>query len=377
MMVIALNGKILESTQPAGPEHYTYNLYRTLFKNFKDQDFLVYYRDLIKESLLDKLHTDFPDVKFTQIKSSLSWTHEGLARQLYKDKPEFYFSPEHTVPLFYPKNTKIIIMVHGLEIKSNKQFSKISYRFLLKWNLLKYACNTAKLIIVPSEYTKEQLLNTKLVSGSNNVRVIYEGVSENFRKNYDIQQKQNIKNTYGIKNDYLLFVSTLQPRKNVAGLIKAYNLARKNNKKVEETNLVLVGKKGWNYEDIFETIKTEHLDEYVKHLGWIPQEKLPIIFAGAKGFVNFSFEEGFSLTLLEAMASKIPCAVSAIPPHKQLGKDSVFYANPTDTKDMSEAIKKLLEEDTGLMTEKGANYSQEYTWSESAKNLINYIHKLN
>ncbi|NMB69658.1 glycosyltransferase family 4 protein [candidate division WWE3 bacterium] len=377
MMAIALNGKILESLEPAGPEYFTYNLYRTLFKDFKDQDFLLYYRDLKKDSLLDKLHTDFPYVKFTQIQSSLSWTHNGLSRQLFKDSPEFYFSPEHTVPVIYPKNTKVVIMVHGLEIKSNKQFSKISFRFLLQWNLLKYACNTARLIVVPSEYTKEQILNAGLVSSSNNIRVIHEGVSDDFRKNYDIQQKQKIKDTYGIKNNYLLFVSTLQPRKNVVGLIRAFSLARKNSKKVEEINLVLVGKKGWNYEDIFESIKKENLSESVIYLGWIPQENLPLLFASAKGFVNFSFEEGFSLTLLEAMTSKIPCAVSSIPPHKQLGKDSVFYANPTDTKGMSEAIIKLVEESTESMTEKGAVYAQGYTWFDSAKKLIDYIHKIN
>lgn len=372
-MIIALNGKILETTQPAGPEIYAFNFYSALFNQQRNHKFIVYHKKKVENSFLSRLQKNYPFVTFKQVSSTLSWTHNALKKQIITDKPDYYFSPEHTLPLFLPPTISTVIMVHGLEIITNKQMSKTNLKFWLQWFLLIQSCKSAKQVIVPSEYTKNKLLKNNILPDEKKIRVLPEGVSQDYLKTYSQDQINEVKSFFGISREYLLFNSTLQPRKNVEGLLKAFE---KVHQSYPDLCLVLAGKKGWDYEIIFETIKQLNLSEHVKYLDWVEQDKLPMLYAGAKGFVNFSFEEGFSLTLAQAMASGIPCAVSDIPTHRVLGKEFVFYANPNNTEDIANTIIKLLNNSSEENLINAKPSAKQYTWENTADMFISLLEQL-
>lgn len=372
-MVIGLNGKVLETTQPAGPEFFTYNLYKSLFAAQSQHKYIVFYSNLKENSLLSEIKKSFTSVDFVKAPKVISWTHIGLPRILKTTKPDFYFSPEHTLPIFLPRSIRGVIMIHGLEMVSNKQIKKWNPRFWLQWSLIRYAIRKAILVVVPSEYTKEQIITNNLITNPEKIKILAEGVSDEFRTKYSPSEAEKIKNKYQLNKDYLIFVSTLQPRKNVIGLIKAYAKARENNQEVKNVNLVLVGKKGWNYEEIFEIINSLKLQDDVNYLNWVPQSDLPILLSSAKGFVNFSFEEGFSLTLAQSMAASIPCAVSDIPTHKALGGNTILYADPNSIEEMSKTLIQILQSDTRDQVIKARDRVSELTWENTARGFIKLL----
>ncbi len=366
-MEIALNGRILQTVKPAGPEYFAYNLYKSLFENFKDIGFTIYCSRIESNTILKKLTDEFPKVKIEVVANKISWTHVGLVKALLKDKPDAYFTPEHTIPFIRAKHTKFITMIHGLEFKSNKQQNGFDVKYFIHPLLLKFVGMNSDLIITPSEYTKQQLI-TNNIAPSNKIQIIREGTSDLFRQKPSLEIIEKAKSKYNLHKKYLVFVSTLQPRKNIENLVKAFVQSN-----IQDYILVLIGKKGWKYESIFETINNLKAENLVKHLDWVPEEDLLALMSGASGFVNFSFEEGFSLTLLEAMSLQIPAAVSDIPAHKELGKDAVIYADPNNMESIKNAIIKLTTSDNSLYINKAFEYSKDYNWESTAKQLFDAI----
>lgn len=375
-MLIAVNGRVLENAQPAGPELFTYNILKELLKIGHDDKFLVYCKNP-DAPLIKTLTSIYDNVTPIKISPFISWTHVGATKQLFKDKPDIYFSTEHTTPFLAFLLTNPVTMIHGLEYKTNNQLSKKSFKYVIHPWILKYVCLSSKKIIVPSEYVKSSLISEHFIKNENKVYVIREGVDESFSSEISADEAEIKLNKLNIKYRYVLFVSTLQPRKNVSNTVRAYAKAVRENNIPNDIKLVLVGKVGWNSQDIFNTIKEEKMEERVIHLGRVEQEYLPTLFRHAIGFVNFSYEEGFGLPLLEAMTSGIPVAVSNIPAHKELAENTAIFANPTDIESMKVALIKLTN-DTFLPEKKleAINLAAKYSWEEAAKKHMDLFRSL-
>ena len=375
-MLIAVNGKILENDQPAGPELFTYNLLKKLLKISPDDKFLIYCRNP-NSPWIKALTSTYINSTAIQISPAISWTHVGVVKQLFKDKPDIYFSTEHTVPFLAFLVTNPVTMIHGLEYKTNNQLSKQSFKYVIHPWILKYVCLSSKKIIVPSEYVKNSLISEHFLQDENKVTVIREGVDESFSNEISVAESENKLKTLNIDYKYVLFVSTLQPRKNIPNTIRAFAKAVKENNIPNDVKLILVGKVGWNSEEIFTTIKEEKMEERVIHLGRVDQDYLPTLLRNSIGFVNFSYEEGFGLPLLEAMSSGIPTAVSNIPAHKELAGNTAIFANPTDIESMKVALIKLINET--FLPEKSLqaiNLAAKYSWEEAAKKHMDLFRSL-
>jgi glycosyltransferase involved in cell wall biosynthesis len=373
---IGLNANNLLCSNPAGPEWFTIRLYKELVNLETDEEFIFYFKKYPSTETINMLTQGKAKSTIKVLPALLSWTQLNLQVELVTNTPDVYFTPEHTIPMFSYLTTPIIAMIHGLEYQTNQELKKASLAYKRHEQITAWVCKHASKLIVPSEYVQSEVLKN---FGNNippeKIKVIYEGLTENtFIDNKD--EFRDLVNKYNITDKYILFVSTIQPRKNIVNTINAFSKALQENKLPANIKLILVGKNGWNYEQILDSVIQYHVENNVIFTGWLPQQDLMTLMAHATSFVNFSFDEGFSLTPLEAMSLQIPCALSSIPVHKEITNNIGVFANPNDIAEMKEAIIKTVQQpDTNTLLQAKERASQ-FTWKNTAQNFINVFHSL-
>lgn len=380
-MRIGLNGQKILIDNPAGPEQYTINLYKALAQlntqdsGEKENTYIIYVPKLPPQKLIDEITQRNKNIKFKVINSLLSWTQLSLTLDLYKEPVDVFFTPVHTFPYLMPLKTKLVSMVHGLEYLTNKEYSKFAPRYILQPLIMQQMLWRSSKVITPSKATYNSILKN-FWCDKNKLEIVNEGVDSAFNTYGELETK-SVLEKYGLKEkQYLLFVSTIQPRKNIPQMIQAFAQVIRAYPELSQTKLVISGKNGWNYQESLEAPEKYGVENNVKFIGWTPQSDLPLLMSCAKAYVNFSFDEGFGLTLLEAMATGISVACSDIPAYKELGLDLVEYANPNNIKEMSEAIKKVLTYTNTNTIEKAKNRAQEFSWEATAKNTLRIFENL-
>jgi glycosyltransferase involved in cell wall biosynthesis len=267
-------------------------------------------------------------------------------------------------------NTKFVAMIHGLEYKYSKGYKNPINRFKIE-RPIKYTVKYSDRIITPSHATKNEILKKKWDFKEDKVDVVYEGVSNDFYKR-DETEIENVRKKYGFGNDpYLLFVSTIQPRKNLPGLVRAFSQFLTENPEHKNLKLIVAGKKGWNYEESLKAPEKYGVEKSVKFLGRIATEDLPALYSGARAYMNTSFEEGFGLPLLESMACGTPSVVSNIPAHKEVGENVPIYVDPNNIENIKDGVFKVMNEtfDENEIIER----SKFFSWDKTAENTLKVI----
>ena len=369
LMKIGLNGQHLLSAQPAGPETYTLNLFKNLALLDKTNLYVVYFDQVPPIGLFDKISSGNSNFSYKVLPKKFSWTHVSLALELFKNPVDIFFTAVHTIPIFSPIKTKKVVMVHGLEYKYSQDYKNFFRKLIIPLPIW-FSIVTANKVIVPTNATANEILtkNWPFVN-KNKLEIIYEGVSKNFMKE-EVEKITQVREKYkfGI-SDYLFFISTIQPRKNIPAMIEAFSQA------VKELNLdlklVISGKKGWLYESALEAPKKFDVENKVIFLDWVPSEDVSALFSEAKAFINVSFEEGFGIPLLEAMACKTQCIVSNIPSFKEIGLGFPIYVDPKNITSIKNGILQAIQSPTSQdMLEKAYKHSQEFTWEKTARNTL-------
>lgn len=366
-MKIGLNCQYLLRANPAGPERFTINLYKYLARNDDKNSYILYFNAKPSDALITELTGNNPNFSYKVLNSSFLWTQLRLALELLINPVDVFFTPIHTLPVLRNLNTKYIAMIHGLEYKTNEQFESNFFKKMLYGFELWWVAQAATKIVAPSENTKNNIIK-HIRTDANKIVAINEGVSDEFYQRSQ-EQIEPILNKYALNfKKYLLFVSTIQPRKNIVNLVKAFSEIAHDR---QDIKLVLVGKLGWNYGEILLAPKSFCVEEKVKFLNWVSQEELPLLFSGALGYTNVSFDEGFGLTVLEAMATEIPVVASNIPTHKEVGAETIKYAEATNTADIAAKLSLMINNKypANLIGE-AKKQAQRFTWNETARKFI-------
>jgi glycosyltransferase involved in cell wall biosynthesis len=365
-MKIGISGQKLLADNPAGPEIYTYNIVSALARVDKENDYSVFFDRKVPEGYFEKLTGGNSRFSYKVLSSFPSWTQFHLAVQLLKTPVDVFFTPVHTMPIIRSKKLKVVGMIHGLEYLSNtkrkgsKVFSAAPIRFLAEH---------ADHLIVPSEYTKNSLLETPWGVRGDKIGVIPEGVGHEFFKRDPLE---GVLKGYGIEaGKYLLAISTIQPRKNYPRLIEAFSRISPD---YPDFKLVICGKKGWEYDETFEAPQKYGISDKVLFPGRVPDEDLPFLLSGAVLFVSASLEEGFGLPLLEAMACETSCVVSDLPSYKDIGQESMIYFDPMNVEDIANGLSKALNDlwvGEGIVRINMAKRrALEFTWEKAAERTL-------
>jgi len=223
-------------------------------------------------------------------------------------------------------------------------------------------------ILTNSEHTKSDIVNYLNIRPEK-VFVTYLGADSRFRPSED-PEIDSVIGKYSIRKPYMLFVGTLEPRKNVQNIIKAFNQL-KQTKNIPH-QLVLAGQKGWKYEDIFKEIRASGFKSDIIHIGYADDNDVPLLMNGAEVFVYPSFYEGFGLPVLEAMKCGTPVITSNLSSMPEVGGDACLYAEPDSADDLADKIfsvinSKDLQKD---LSKKGSERAKLFSWEKCAEETL-------
>jgi len=291
------------------------------------------------------------------------WDQFRFPRRAAKEKVDILHQPCFSAPIFY--SGKLVVTVHDLiSIHFPQNLPFPSRMFYSKWMPFTYHC--ADKIIAISENTKKDIIEI-LHLPEEKIKVIHSAVGEEFQPILDLKKIEETKRKFKTGNKFILDVGTLEPRKNLQFLVKAYYLALKSGNITH--NLVLTGKKGWYYEGLFSLIKELKLEDRVILPGYVPDEDLPSLYNAADLFAFPSIYEGFGFPPLEAMSCGTPVIAannSSIP--EIVGQGGVLLPLD-DEKIWAENIVKVLSDDNLLskLKKEGLDQAKKFSWSKTAK----------
>jgi len=358
----------------AGIARYTTEIAINLASLYSDCEFNYFFNFVRNKKRKNKLIEDyFENYKNVNIKKY----------PLPGNIKEFLFSSKFSLVNFWSKGSDIyhateflsfdiglkipqVLTVHDLSMIRFPEHrgKEISYKH---GQMLKNACEKADHIISVSEATKKDIINTFKIN-KDKITVTHLAQDKKFVPITDKPLIQKTISKYKINFPYILFVGTIEPRKNIKNLMIAFDkFVHKNNR--QDINLVIIGKKGWNTEDIKKTYLSLASRTKIDFLYYVTDEELRYFYSGAELFCYPSIFEGFGLPPLEAMASGAPVIVSISSSLPEVVGDAGILIDPNDVDAISEAMEKVIQnpEIQSDMSKKSVQRASEFSWKKCAQ----------
>jgi len=374
-MVIGFDGNEANIEERVGVNVYAYDLLcaisKLLCKWPRKHKLIVYLKN---KSLLD-MPKETSCLKYKVIKGGGAWILRKLVPELLfgKSRPDIFFSPSHYLPPFTFMPGVCSIMDLGY-LEFSGQFKKRDYWQLKVWSAI--SIYISKAVIAISNSTRKDIVR-HYPFASKKIYLTYPAFdSKKFNTKIQEEDVRRIKKRYAIVGDYILFLSTLKPSKNLEGLFGAFSLIKE---QFPRTKLVVTGKKGWLCDTIYKKVEELRLKDDVIFTGFIPEEDKPAIIKGARLFVLPSFWEGFGLDVLNALACGIPVVVSDAGSLPEVAGNAGVYVKPDDIKGMSDAIKMVLTMDKmeyNKLVEKGLEQVKKFSWEKTARETLRILESI-
>jgi len=267
----------------------------------------------------------------------------------------------------FPSRGQSIVTIHDLSHKRYPQYHPPERVKMLN-KVLEKSLQTANQICVVSEFTRSELQHYYDVA-EHKISIIYPGVSAQFKPQSE-RIKQQICQKYQLNKPYALMIATIEPRKNIIGLINAFEQLPESIK--QSHDLLLVGTKGWKSDETYLRIASAKQQGWLKQLGYVEQQDLPQLLSAATLMVYPSFYEGFGMPIIEAMASAVPVITSTTASMPEVSGGASYLINPFDEQSITKALLDCLSNVQLRQTliEKGLARAKCFTWQNSAEKLI-------
>lgn len=334
----------------------------TILKNIKE--------DL---NLVDKKNAQIISLKAKNKFVWAAWTMPIFFRRNNVD----IFHTEYILPFFIPKKVKVVVHIHDVSFKDKNCRQMILRKDLFFLDLLiPRSIWRADKIIAVSQFTKDEILKYYKTS-ANKIEVVFNSINLIEKKDtYELREKIRLK--YNLPQNFILYIGTLQPRKNIPLLVEAYARIRN---KIPEIKLVLAGNREAHNVDkkIQKTLEKNNLIDDVIFPGFIDTIDKAIVYKMSEVYVFPSFYEGFGIPILEAMSQGVPVLASDILPHREVGIEGDIYFDPTRVDKLSDMLynicvdKKNREELVRL----GLVKSNYFSWKKSAQKMLNLFNSFN
>jgi glycosyltransferase involved in cell wall biosynthesis len=366
-MVIGVDGNEANVPNRVGTGVYTLELLKQFAKE-KNRKFLIY----LKEKPLTDLPEETENFKYLVFGPKKLWTQLALSVRLtLNPKVGVFFSPAHYGPRF--SKVPYVVTIHDLSyLHFPKLFKKDDLLQLTSWT--RYSIENSTHIISPSKSTKDDIIKNYNIPESK-ITVVYEGFDSSRFKPESKQKIESIKSKYHIKGDYIIFVGTLQPRKNIERLIEAYG---KLSKEFDGLSLVICGKKGWLYDSILEKSKSLKIEKNVIFTDYVPDNDLPALIGGAKVYVLPSLWEGFGIPVVEAQACGVPVVVSNTSSLPEIVEESGLLVDPESVDSIASGVRKALDSKIAAgLEKKGLQNIKRFSWEKCAKETLDVLKKWN
>jgi len=366
----------------AGPGRYVKNIIKHLEKVDRRHKYKIFLRKKAfsqynpENSNFEKVLADFKWYSFEE--------QFRFLKVLIKEKLNLLYIPHFNIPVLYPKAMVTAIpdiIMHTFSTEKGTTLPKTYFKIkkVVYWWVVLWALLRSKKIIVPSNSTLEDFHKVYPFIHRKKFLVSYEGIDPDIEEPKDNSILKSLKEEFGFKSPYLLYVGSMYEHKNIDRLIRAFSMFKTIHSK--EYQLVVVGKKDNFSMEIKKMINELNLNDYVKMPGekrFINDSEVAAFMAGADLYVFPSLKEGFSLTPLEAIKMGAVCLISDILTHREIYGNHVAYFNPYDLSDIASKINKVLtnEELKNNLKKHSDIILKKYSWDTTAKETYGIFNQI-
>lgn len=363
-MLIGIDASRTAVTQRTGTENYSLYLIRKLIEVGGAHHFRLYFNQPPQVGLFIRNER----VQWRVMPFPRLWTHLRLAWEVTLHPPDVLYVPAHVVPLLHPR--RCVVSVHDLGYLHHPQAHTRWGRWYLDLST-RFNVRSAQRVIADSQATRQDLVSHYKVNAEKIV-VAYPAGTPGLAPVTDPAKLDRIRHTYDTGRSYFCYVGTLQPRKNLDTLLKAFSSLIARGAIPDDVRLVLAGKRGWKCEDIVELAHSKGLDERVVLPGYVPSQDLPALLSGALAYVLPSLYEGFGLPILEAMACDTPVICSDTSSLPEVAGDAALYVSPHDTEGWARAMARIYHDATlrQEMIGRGRKQVERFSWERCARTVL-------
>jgi glycosyltransferase involved in cell wall biosynthesis len=367
-MIIGIDASRATLARRTGTEAYSLFLIRALLALSSEHRFRLYFN----RPPVDNLFSADANVEICKMPFPRLWTHLRLGAELVRDclnsrhnRVDLLYVPSHVLPLVFPGSA--VATVHDLGYRYFPRAHTASSRLYLDWST-RWNCRRATSVIADSEATRQDLI-AHYGTDPDKIVVVYPGYDKALCPVNDPERLAAVRERYKIEKDYLLYIGTLQPRKNLLRLIDAYASNPANHQ------LVLAGSPGWLSGPILDRARQAG----VLLPGYVQDEDKAALLSGADAFLFPSLYEGFGFPVLEAMACGTPvlCSKSSSLPELVSGPegDAALLVDPLDTVAMSVAIERIVSDQAlrDNLVQRGFVNLQRFSWKRCAQQVLSIL----
>lgn len=373
-MTIGVDIRVLLDAQYSGVAEYTLNLLRALMAEDKVNNYVLFYNSA-KDRRGRLPEFAAPNVKII----SRRWPNKALNYGFFKlfnwpavDKLigcqfDVYWLP-HLNFLAWPK-AKNLLTIHDLSFLRYKEFFSGRQNFWHRQLNVSRLLKQADIAVAISENTKRDIM-TLIGVQDEKIKVIYSGVADNFKvldggdgRLLAVQEK------YQLPKRFILFLGTVEPRKNLSGLIQSYNYLRQRHADLSDVQLIIAGGDGWKFKKIYQSAEISPYAADIKFLGYIKPDDKCALYNLAAVFAFPSFYEGFGLPPLEAMAAGTPVVASFASSMPEVVGTAGLLVDPYNAAEIGEAVAQVLLDKNlaEVLRQRGLAQAKKFTWQKTAQ----------
>ena len=317
----------------------------------------------------DNINIISPNNLFNKFFSSF-WRSKNIVNDIRVNKIDIYHGLSHELPIGIENtNVKTVVTIHDLiYLRYPYLFTKVDRKIYDK--KFRSACERADKIIAISKQTKKDIIDFFNIH-EKKIEVVYQGCNEVFKSIKNSDELSNVKNKFKLFENYLLYVGSIERRKNLLTLLKSL-------KDLPNKNLIIIGDGKSYKKECLDFIKKNKLEKRTKILSELNLFEIACIYQNAEILIYPSIFEGFGIPIVEALFSKLPVITSKDGCFKEAGGENSIYIDPLSSEEITKAIN-IIGNDEKLknkMIEKGYNFAQNFTDKKIANNLIRVYNSL-
>jgi glycosyltransferase involved in cell wall biosynthesis len=371
-MRIAVNTRFLIKNQLEGYGNFIYEVFTRIAEHHPEHKFILFYDRPFDGSVSvpeNVLQVTIPP-KARHALLFKWWYDIKIPLALKKYKADVFVSPDGFCSLF----TKVpqVLVLHDLAFLHHPKFVPKHHLLYYKW-YTPHFLKKSKVVSTVSEFSKKDIIHKYKIQAEKIINI--GSAAKTMFQEVDWDQKEMIKEAYADGFEYFVFIGGIHPRKNLINLLKAFSLFKTR----QHTNmkLLVVGRLAWQYNETIEKLKSYKYRDEVKMLGYLPDDEVARVVAGAYALVFPSYFEGFGVPILEAMQSGVPVITSFTSSMIEIGGDAALFADPNDPAEIAERLKTIFKDEAlrSQLIEKGKLQAAKYSWDKTADLMWGAIEK--
>ena len=379
-MKIGIDIRTLLDARPSGVSEYVLNLLKEMFKLDTANEYRLFYNCFgdcpnlpeFKQANVKLIKYNYPNKVLNYLLFKI-FNYPKLDKALAVD---VFFMP-HLNFIGLSVGAKSLLTVHDLSFLKYPEFFSARKNFWHRMVKAKKLLKRFSLVIAVSENTKRDIMELGGIN-PDKVRVIYSGVGEEYKKlpliNYQFSVKR-VRDKYNLPERFILYLGTIEPRKNVDGIIRAYNQLRVMSCELRDYKLIIAGARGWKSENIYREWDKSAFKNDIKFLGYVEPDDKIYLYNLASVFIYPSFYEGFGFPPLEAMACGVPVVASFASSLPEVVGDAALMVDPYNINDLAGALEKVLVDENlkNKLIARGLEQAKKFSWRETARAYLSEL----